>query len=81
MNTKEIDLTVKMLEDYEERLGRAVCNDTDRGWLDPFTKDEIRQMNHDFNRLNGSPEDAGDSELPDYCYVALMIHRLKWYRE
>jgi len=84
MTAKEIDLVIKMLEAYSDyHLGPAGCNDTPDEWLAPFTEKEMDSMNRDFEALNGSPQDyeSGGGPLPDFCYVALMRHKLKGLKE
>ncbi len=79
MTRKEIDLTIKMLEAYSEyHLSPAGCNDTPEDWLPPFTEDERVAINRDFHAANGDPEnDDGARPLSDFCYVALMVDKLK----
>jgi hypothetical protein len=79
MTDKEARLVIRMLQEYANHLGNAGSNDTDPSWLAEFTEAERIEMNREFEMLNGTPEefDGTARMMPDFCYVALMEHKLR----
>lgn len=81
MTAKEIRLVATMLDQYSDQyLSNAGCNDTPRDWVQAITNQELIAMDREFNEINGTPEDhdvGAFNLLPDYCYVALMRHKLE----
>lgn len=77
LNKKEKQLLLDFLEQLYDYLGNEGCNDWE--FPEDWTEKEKAKFVKAFHDLNGDPEefDKDNLNLPDFCVVALLKHKLE----
>lgn len=65
----------KLLEFCSQEVSRSICNDLDSDIISDLSKDDIQQMEKEFQRFNGTPDEYN----PDHSVVCSMDWALVSY--